>query len=140
VDAADQTAKLAGECAIIRRAIALARWVGPEGKALTRVGVLRKPAVPGACAAIGIRLPERFRSAGDIPGLHRPWTAALALDFGADWVHEVTRMGSSRLAPGEAVPRCLSFSGDNSVEYWNEDEPADPGPFDMAVVNAALAG
>jgi hypothetical protein len=79
VDTADETAKLAGECAIIRRAVALARWVGPEGKALTRVGVLRKPAVPGACAAIRIRLPERFRSAADIPGLHRPWTAALAL-------------------------------------------------------------
>ena len=30
-------------------------------------------------APIGIRLPERFRSAADIPGLHRPWTAALAL-------------------------------------------------------------
>jgi hypothetical protein len=73
------TAKLAGECAIIRRAVALARWVGPEGKALTQVGVLRKPAVPGACAAIGVRLPERFRSAADIPGLHRPWTAALAV-------------------------------------------------------------
>jgi hypothetical protein len=79
VDTADETAKLAGECAIIRRAVALARWVGPEGEALTRVGVLRKPAVPGACATIGIRLPERFRSAADIPGLHRPWTAALAL-------------------------------------------------------------
>src|SRR3984957_20083872 len=75
----DEAAQLAEECAIIRRAVALAGWVGPEGKALTRVGVLRKPTVPGACAAIGIRLPERFRSAADIPGLHRPWTAALAL-------------------------------------------------------------
>lgn len=60
-------------------------------------------------------------------------------DFGAGWVHEVTRAGSSRLAPGEAVPRCLSFSGDNPVEYWNEDEPVNPAPFNMAKVNAALA-
>jgi hypothetical protein len=60
-------------------------------------------------------------------------------DFGAGWVHEVTRMGPSRLAPGEAVPRCLSFSGDNPVEYWNEDEPVNPAPFNMAKVNAALA-
>ncbi len=37
-------------------------------------------------------------------------------DFGASWVHEVTRTGSSRLAPGEIVPRCLSFSGDNPVD------------------------
>jgi hypothetical protein len=60
-------------------------------------------------------------------------------DFGAGWVHEVTRTGSSRLAPGEAVPRCLSFSGDNPVEYWDEDEPADSEPFNMAEANAALA-
>ena len=64
---------------IVRRAVALAGWVGPEGKALTRVGVLRKSAVPAACAAIGIRVPERFRSAADVPGLHRPWTVAIAL-------------------------------------------------------------
>ena len=79
VETADEVARLARECAIIRQAIALAGWVGPEGKALTRVGVLRKPAVPAACTAIGIRVPERFRSAADVPGLHRPWTAALAL-------------------------------------------------------------
>jgi hypothetical protein len=60
-------------------------------------------------------------------------------DFGAGWVHEVTRTGSSRLAPGEAVPRCPSFSGDNPVEYWNEDEPVNPAPFNMAKVNATLA-
>ena len=60
-------------------------------------------------------------------------------DFGAGWVHEVTRTGSSRLAPGEAVPRCLSFSGDNPLKYWNEDEPVNPAPFNMAKVNAALA-
>lgn len=79
VETADEVARLAGECATIRRAVALAGWVGPEGKALTRAGVLRKPAVPAACAAIGIRVPGRFRSAADVPGLHRPWTAALAL-------------------------------------------------------------
>ena len=59
-------------------------------------------------------------------------------DFGAGWVHEVTRTGSSHVAPGQAVPRCLSFSGDNPVEYWDEDEPAHPEPFNMAKVNATL--
>lgn len=43
------------------------------------MGVLRKPDVPAACAAIGIALPERFRSAGDIQDLHRAWTVAMAL-------------------------------------------------------------
>jgi hypothetical protein len=42
------------------------------------------------------------------------------------------RLGS---APGR---HCAP--GDNPVEYWNEDEPAGPEPFDMAKVNAALAG
>ena len=79
METADEVARLAGECAIIRQAVALARWVGPEGKALTGVGVLRKPEVPAACAVIGIGVPQRFRSAADVPGLHRPWTAALAL-------------------------------------------------------------
>ena len=59
-------------------------------------------------------------------------------DFGASWVHEITRMGSSSVTQGEAAPRCLSFSGDNLVEYWNEDEPAAPEPFDLAKVNARL--
>jgi hypothetical protein len=79
MDTADEIAQLAGECSIIWRAVVLAGWAGPKGKALTRMGVLRKPEVPAACAAIGIRVPERFRSAADVPGLHRPWTAALAL-------------------------------------------------------------
>ena len=61
-------------------------------------------------------------------------------DFGVGRVHEVTRAGSSRLPLGEAVPRCLSFSGDNPVEYWNEHEPVNSEPFDMAGVNAAFAG
>jgi len=65
-DTADETAKLAGERAIIRRAVALTRWVGPEGKAPTMVGVLRKPAVPGACAAIGNGYPfSRTMPAGE---------------------------------------------------------------------------
>ena len=50
--------------------------------------------------------------------------ALVEYDFGVGWVHEITRTSSFRLAPGETVPRCLSFSGDNHVEDWNEDEPA----------------
>jgi hypothetical protein len=64
-----------------------------------------------------VRLRDAFPASARKP-------ARYEYDFGASWVHEITRTGSSRLAPGEAVPRCLSFSGDNPVEYWNEDEPA----------------
>lgn len=71
------------------------------------------------------------------PSVRKP--ARYEYDFGANWVHEITRTRSSRLALGEVVPRCLSFSGDNPVEYWNEDEPVVTGPFDIAKVNCVLA-
>jgi hypothetical protein len=74
-----QVAEEAAACAMLRRAVALGQWAGPGGRALTSVGVLRKPDVPAACATIGVALPERFRSAGDIKDLHRPWTVAVAL-------------------------------------------------------------
>lgn len=74
-----RVAEEATGCAVLRRAVALGKWAGPGGRALTSVGVLRKPDVPAACAAIGIALPERFRSAGDIQDLHRAWTVAMAL-------------------------------------------------------------
>jgi hypothetical protein len=45
VETTDEVVQLVGECVIIRRAVALTAWVGPEGKALTRVGVLSKPVV-----------------------------------------------------------------------------------------------
>jgi hypothetical protein len=72
-------AEEAAACTVLRRAVALGQWAGPGGRALTSVGVLRRPDVPAACAAIGVALPERFRSAGDIQDLHRPWTVAVAL-------------------------------------------------------------
>lgn len=72
-------AEEAAECTVIRRAVALGQWAGPGGRALTGVGVLRKPDVPAACATIGVALPERFRSAGDIKALNRPWSVAVAL-------------------------------------------------------------
>ncbi len=75
-----EAARFAGECAVIRRGVALARWAGEAAKPLTSTGVLRKPDVGAACAAIGVRPPAQFRSAGDLPDLHRAWT--LAQDIG----------------------------------------------------------
>jgi pRiA4b ORF-3-like protein len=74
-----RVAEEATGCAVLRRAVALSKWAGPGGRALTSVGVLRKPDVPAACATIGVAPPERFRSAGDIQDLRRPWTVAVAL-------------------------------------------------------------
>lgn len=61
-------------------------------------------------------------------------------DFGADWVHEITRQKVITLEPGQDYPLCVAFGGDSPVEYPSEDEPEEPEPFDLAAVNTALAG
>jgi hypothetical protein len=61
-------------------------------------------------------------------------------DFGADWVHEITRQEAIALEPGQDYPVCVAFAGDSPVEYPSEDEPVEPEPFDQAAVNTALAG
>src|ERR1035441_187355 len=73
-----EAARLAGECAVVERAVALARWTGTGSRPVTAGQVLRQPDVPAAAAALGVRLPERLRSAADMPELHRPWCVAIA--------------------------------------------------------------
>jgi hypothetical protein len=51
-----------------------------------------------------VRLRDAFPASARKP-------ARYEYDFGAGWVHEITRTGSSPLAPGEAVPRCRQFGG-----------------------------
>ncbi len=45
---------------------------------MTARQVLRQPDVQAAAAALGVRFPERLRSAADLPELHRPWCVAIA--------------------------------------------------------------
>jgi hypothetical protein len=33
----------------------------------------------------------------------------------------------------------VAYRGDSPVEYWSEDDPGEPEPFDMAGVNRELA-
>jgi len=61
-------------------------------------------------------------------------------DFGADWVHEITRQKVITLEAGQDYPVCVAFGGKSPVEYPSEDEPEEPVPFDQAAVNTALAG
>jgi len=63
-------------CTAFQQARLLARWVG-GGKALTPGGLLRRPDLPDAAAAMGVRAPQRVRSAADLPQVHIPWTVAL---------------------------------------------------------------
>jgi hypothetical protein len=70
---------LAGESAVVRRAVALASWLADSGpRPLTGREVLRKPDVPAVAAVIGVEAPRSLRSAADVPDLHRAWLLALA--------------------------------------------------------------
>ena len=51
-------------------------WVG-DGKPATPKGVLKRGDLREAAVALGVTLPERFRSGADVPGWHVPWSAAL---------------------------------------------------------------
>ena len=69
-------------------------------------------------------------------------------DLGASWVHEITREKAFALDPARSYPACVAFSGEQPVEYPDEeyDEDEDPDadqqaegePFSLAAVNAAL--
>jgi hypothetical protein len=45
----------------------------------------------------------------------------------------------SRLDRGQHYPACVACKGDFPVEYWCEDDPEEPEPFDLAEVNRRLA-
>jgi Plasmid pRiA4b ORF-3-like protein len=61
-------------------------------------------------------------------------------DFGADWIHKITRQKVITLESGQDYPVCVAFGGNSPVEYPSQDEPEEPEPFERAAVNTALAG
>jgi hypothetical protein len=73
-----EAAGLARECAVLERAVSLARWIGTGKRPVTPAGVLRKEDAQAAGAAIGVRVPPTTRTAADITELHGPWSAAVA--------------------------------------------------------------
>jgi hypothetical protein len=70
---------MARDCAVMDQAVALACWIGDDRRRVTEAGhVLRRPDVPAAAAALGLRAPAKIRTAADIPALNRPWCVAVA--------------------------------------------------------------
>lgn len=63
----------ARSCELLGQAAKLAHWLGGGKRALTPGGVLRKPDVPAAAAALGVTVPAKLRTAADIRELNRPW-------------------------------------------------------------------
>ncbi len=84
-----EAARLAGECAVTRQALALARWIGAGRRQVTAGKVLRKADVPAVGAAIGVAVPASLRTMADVPSLHRPWRVAVVtglLSVSGGWV------------------------------------------------------
>jgi hypothetical protein len=80
----------------------------------------------------GVRLREAF--AGATKKIRYEY------DFGASWWHEITLERTAERDPDTTYPLCTGFAGDSPVEYWSEDDPHEPEPFDLAETNRSLAG
>jgi hypothetical protein len=66
-------------------------------------------------------------------------TIAYTYDFGAGWEHEITLEKTLPRDHSQDYPVCIAFRGDSPVEYWDEEEPEEPGPFGLNEVNRRLA-
>jgi hypothetical protein len=89
--------------------------------------------VEDAADAAGIRLKEAFGAARNTGG-----KIEYTYDLGTCWRHEITLEKTVSREPGKMYPVCVAFKGDQPVEYWSEEDPQDPEPFDLAEVNRSL--
>ena len=60
-------------------------------------------------------------------------------NLGASWEHEIMLEQTLPRDGGQDYPLCVAYEGDSLVEYWCEDDPEEPEPFDLAEVNRKLA-
>ena len=60
-------------------------------------------------------------------------------DLGACWEHEIALEQTLPRDRGQDYPVCVAYKGDSPVEYWAEDDPGEPEPFDLAEGNRKLA-
>ena len=59
-------------------------------------------------------------------------------DLGACWEHEIALEQTLPRDRGQDYPVCVAYKGDSPAEYWSEDDPEEPEPFDLAEVNRKL--
>ncbi|GIJ57717.1 hypothetical protein Vau01_052330 [Virgisporangium aurantiacum] len=65
-------------------------------------------------------------------------TIGYEYDFGAGWRHEIALEKILACDPARTYPVCTAFKSDSPVEYWSEDDPTDPEPFDLTEINHRL--
>ena len=58
-------------------------------------------------------------------------------DLGACWEHQISL--EQIVTRDQGHPVCVAYKGDSPVEYWSEDDPEEPEPFNLAGVNRKLA-
>lgn len=109
VDAAD-AARLARGCLMAEQSCALARWAGRPGRAVTAGRVVRRADVTAAGTAVGIPVPDRVRTAADVPALHRPWSFALGSGL--------LRINGSVAAAGQALEQWSSLTDAEALDAW----------------------
>ncbi|HEY0803616.1 MAG TPA: plasmid pRiA4b ORF-3 family protein, partial [Pseudonocardiaceae bacterium] len=78
---------------------------------MTAKRVLRRADVSSAGQAMGVEVPQRVRSAADVPGLHQPWTAALAIGL--------LSVSAGRAVPGPALAGWRSAGDDEVLDGWS---------------------
>ncbi len=135
-----EPARLASECSVLKRAVALARWIGPGKRPVTSGQVLRKADTPAAGAAIGVRVPPKIRSAADLPDLHAPWSVAVAA--GLLQITDGMVTGGPALdswPPGDAAMLDAWFAGLRAVaeaaaEPWRGDRVTGVLAFALALL------
>jgi hypothetical protein len=59
-------------------------------------------------------------------------------DLGASWRHEI--LLEKILHRQIRQPECVAGRGDNPIEYYDLEDPADPVPFDAEAINTLLRG
>lgn len=101
-------AEAARACTVLRHAHALVEWLG-EGKPVTAKGVLRRADVPRAGRTLGITVPDRVRTAADVPDLHRPWVTARELGL--------LTVDGGKAVPGPAVTTCTTT--EDILDEWS---------------------
>ena len=60
-------------------------------------------------------------------------------DLGACWEHQISLEQIVTRDRDQGHPVCVAYKGDSPVEYWSEDDPEEPEPFNLAGVNRKLA-
>ncbi|HEX6450234.1 MAG TPA: plasmid pRiA4b ORF-3 family protein, partial [Trebonia sp.] len=90
--------------------------------------------VEDAADAAAVRLKDAFAAAENVGG-----KIEYTYDLGTCWRHEITLEKTVSREPGKMYPVCVAFKGDQPVEYWSEEDPQDPEPFDLAEVNRSLS-